>query len=257
MLLSELNQASTYCLDEASIKAAFLNYQIAIGAIDRTWRLSSEYGFDNSTRRADLALLGQGRFIGVEIKSERDTLKRLSGQLDAYLQTFDEVILVVAERHLTAALKICPDAVSIYLISSQGEISTVRISAPRLADVVLINKRRLLHGLSKRELLTLVDSGTIKRQSRANLIEDAVMMPISTIRDALHASFNQRFKTTSDNFWRRTKNKRINISHMNTLSRFAKRRNEWIKLHKKTELFWKSWSKEAEAVFSNYLDEVN
>jgi hypothetical protein len=44
-----------------------------------------------------------------EIKSERDDLTRLPGQVAVYGQVLDRATLVVAERHCAAALTLIPD----------------------------------------------------------------------------------------------------------------------------------------------------
>jgi hypothetical protein len=66
-----------------------------------------ELGLLNGEARIDLAVIND-RMSGYEIKSERDSLKRLLMQVDAYNQVFDEITLVVAARHLRAARKIIP-----------------------------------------------------------------------------------------------------------------------------------------------------
>ena len=52
--------------------------------------------------RIDMAVLN-GAFAGYEIKSERDTLRRLPGQVTAYSKVLDYCTLVVATRHASHA----------------------------------------------------------------------------------------------------------------------------------------------------------
>lgn len=58
--------------------------------------------------RVDVALVN-GLLHGYEIKSARDTLKRLPQQILSYSLVVDKATLVVADRHLTAAIQILPE----------------------------------------------------------------------------------------------------------------------------------------------------
>ena len=56
--------------------------------------------------RADLAVIN-GHFSGYEIKSDRDTLKRLGSQVDAYCRVFDYVAVVTAQTIRTGFSSCC------------------------------------------------------------------------------------------------------------------------------------------------------
>ena len=58
--------------------------------------------------RLDLAVVN-GRIEGVEIKSCLDTLERLPRQIGLYGESVDAMTLVVARRHLDAAICIVPN----------------------------------------------------------------------------------------------------------------------------------------------------
>ena len=58
--------------------------------------------------RADVALV-DGRMIGWEIKSDRDSLRRLPNQVVVYSRVFDMVHLVVTERHRRDGQRMVPD----------------------------------------------------------------------------------------------------------------------------------------------------
>ncbi len=57
--------------------------------------------------RVDLALVN-GLFYGYEIKSDRDSLRRLPVQVELYSKVLDHATLVVGDRHLTEAMDIVP-----------------------------------------------------------------------------------------------------------------------------------------------------
>lgn len=66
-----------------------------------------ELGVCRGQVRIDLALVN-GIIHGYEIKSERDSLRRLSGQIEFYGKVLDRATLVVARRHLSVALTVLP-----------------------------------------------------------------------------------------------------------------------------------------------------
>ena len=58
--------------------------------------------------RIDVAIVN-GMLQGYEIKSEQDTLARLTEQSTAYDAVFERLTLVVAERHLRRAVELVPE----------------------------------------------------------------------------------------------------------------------------------------------------
>jgi hypothetical protein len=82
-------------------------------------RLQSDHGTDADTViieelgicrgqvRVDLAVVN-GSIHGYEIKSERDSLRRLASQASVYSRVLDHVTLVVATRHIADAMEIVP-----------------------------------------------------------------------------------------------------------------------------------------------------
>jgi hypothetical protein len=70
--------------------------------------LFDELGVCRGVARIDLAAVN-GLFHGFEIKSDRDTLRRLEGQVEVYNKVLDRATLVVGEHHLAAAMAMIPD----------------------------------------------------------------------------------------------------------------------------------------------------
>lgn len=69
-----------------------------------------------SYERADIALIGS-TMDGFEIKTERDTLKRLPRQASAYARLFDRCHIVLADRHVKGAIDILPAWWGVILIN--------------------------------------------------------------------------------------------------------------------------------------------
>lgn len=74
---------------------------------DGTTMIIEELGLCRGTVRVDIAVVN-GVLKGYEIKSDQDTLLRLSSQAATYNRIFDMVTVVVAERHLRTAERLIP-----------------------------------------------------------------------------------------------------------------------------------------------------
>ncbi|MBV9503046.1 MAG: sce7726 family protein [Acidobacteriaceae bacterium] len=79
----------------------------AIYAQEPDTRFISELVLNRGAARIDLAVIN-GRLHGYEIKSDADTLDRLSTQIEAYDSVFDEITIVVGVRHLARAEDLIP-----------------------------------------------------------------------------------------------------------------------------------------------------
>ena len=70
--------------------------------------LIEEFGICRGRARIDLAVINSS-FHGYEIKSDRDSLRRLENQVELYSKVVDQATVVVGDRHLAVALDIIPD----------------------------------------------------------------------------------------------------------------------------------------------------
>lgn len=87
-----------------------------------------ELGLCRGKVRVDLSVVN-GLLHGYEIKSDRDSLRRLSSQVELYGKVFDRATLVVGERHLDEALDNVPEWWGILLARQSAkklQIKTVR-----------------------------------------------------------------------------------------------------------------------------------
>ena len=67
-----------------------------------------ELGVCRGEVRVDVAVVN-GKIHGYEIKSDRDSLRRLAGQVELYGKVLDQATLVVGERHFDAAAAMLPE----------------------------------------------------------------------------------------------------------------------------------------------------
>ncbi|MDA4846817.1 sce7726 family protein [Hoeflea poritis] len=89
----------------------------------RTAAMLTEVRVEGS--KADVVVLN-GTSTVYEIKSERDSLKRLPNQLDSYLRAFASVNVITSEAHLDCTLDIAPSEVGLLVLNRQGKISQIR-----------------------------------------------------------------------------------------------------------------------------------
>lgn len=80
-----------------------------------------EFWLPLSNARADLVMLNE-RMEGFEIKTDRDTLRRLPHQAAAYGRVFDRCTAVVAEKHLARTVELLPDWWGITTIAFERSI---------------------------------------------------------------------------------------------------------------------------------------
>lgn len=102
-------------------------------------------------RRVDLLLISASGLHALEIKSEKDSLSRLSEQVSEYTQTFDKTSVVLTKNHLQSAKSILPRNVGIILIEDNNIIEM------RPANYIKrLNKKYLATLLPKSVLLQLL-----------------------------------------------------------------------------------------------------
>lgn len=80
--------------------------------------------------KADLVILN-GTATVYEIKSERDSLLRLTNQVENYKKVFAKVYVIASESHVRGALENVPEDVGVLKLSSRYRISTVREAEDR------------------------------------------------------------------------------------------------------------------------------
>jgi hypothetical protein len=90
-----------------------------------------EFWLPETNSRADVALIATA-LEGFEIKTERDTLKRLPRQAVAYGRLFDRCTVVLTERHLDAALDMLPDWWGVVAIQSDPDAAFRTVRPPQL-----------------------------------------------------------------------------------------------------------------------------
>ena len=94
-------------LGDAEIRPALRSHLQAKHSHDAETVVIEELGICCGQVRVDLAVVN-GFLHGYEIKSDRDSLRRLSSQVDLYSRVLDQATFVTGERHLSEAMEIVP-----------------------------------------------------------------------------------------------------------------------------------------------------
>lgn len=93
---------------DADIRAALKSKLASTHSNKNEAVVLEELGVCRGEVRVDVALVS-GMIHGYEIKSDRDSLRRLTKQIELYGKVLDRATLVVGERHLEAGIAIIPD----------------------------------------------------------------------------------------------------------------------------------------------------
>lgn len=104
---------------EALVRQALRRHVTNAGAPTQT---VDEFWVPQSNERADMAHIGRV-LAGFEIKTQRDSLRRLPRQAAAYERVFDRCTAVVAPKHRDAAIETLPSWWGITEIAANGSIS--------------------------------------------------------------------------------------------------------------------------------------
>jgi hypothetical protein len=116
----------------------------------RTASLLSEFRI--GTSKADLVILNSTATV-YEIKSERDSLDRLSGQLKDYRRVFAKINVITDESHVKPVLDRTPPETGVLVLDSRGCIGTIREGKEAFAD---IDPETVLDALTVREAQSIL-----------------------------------------------------------------------------------------------------
>lgn len=152
-------------MTEAEIRNALISH-LSASPVGAGAAFISEMFVNGFSRRADL-VMANGKLAAFEIKSERDTLNRLTGQLSTYSDFFEQVTVVCAEKHLPNVEALTDKRVGIWSINANGQISVIRNSK----TTALPSLNHWISFLPVDELRQLLkEHGSNTRGNRENLI---------------------------------------------------------------------------------------
>jgi hypothetical protein len=134
-------------------------------------KIIHELPIPRPSARVDMAVIN-GRLAGFEIKSDVDSAARLVNQVASFSQVFERMTLVTTRKHAGNLPKHVPDWWEI-LVCDGSEFRVQRRGRAN-ADV---DVRRLLHVLTRAELLHVEEICTINSRSK-NRVKEVIIEDI-------------------------------------------------------------------------------
>ena len=158
----------TSAMNDYQIRAALHRRRLSRHHRDPHTLVLDELGLQHGKCRADIALVN-GHLVGIEIKSDVDSLYRLSTQVESYNAVFDRISLVLTRCHLEAAVPLVPEWWGLVLAKKgpRGGIDFTTIRrAQRNAGVDDFSVAQLLWRDEAKEIL--LELGLEERELRGN-----------------------------------------------------------------------------------------
>jgi hypothetical protein len=136
-----------------------------------------ELGLNHGKCRADIAVVN-GYLAGYEIKSNKDSLRRLEGQIKSYNAVFDKAFLIAGNRHINSIQNYVPEWWGV-IVSVRGPRGAVNFDTIREArtneNIDPISVAQLLWRNEAEEILRQKNlSSKTLRQPREVLYEHLV-----------------------------------------------------------------------------------
>lgn len=183
-------------LDIRVVLSKFLHDKFVLH--DPTCVLLDEFGLCQGAARIDMAVIN-GHIHGFEIKSEQDTLYRLTQQLSVYSKTLDYLTLVTNKKHLHELRSVLPKWCGIMVVDEKGDIHEKR--AAKLNHY--IDPSSLVQLLWRDEAIDILRQiGQNKGLSHPNRVlweKIASSIPLEELNARVRETLKVRIATTS---WR-------------------------------------------------------
>ncbi len=208
-------------MTETEIRNALIN-RLSASTSGAKAAFISEMFVDKFSRRADL-VMANGKLSVFEIKSERDTLERLKGQISSYKNFFEEVTVVCAPRHQLNVEALVTNNIGVWIINANGHLSVLRkAKAEQLPSI-----ENWLSFLPVDELKKLLkDNGLPSSGNRSTLVEAASLIPVKSVRTYVLSFLKRRDKRIDD--LRAKKVEKQTSTHTNSMQSYSKHLHDFI-----------------------------
>ena len=166
-------------------------------AKDNNTLVLDEVGIRHGAARIDLVVVNH-QLHGYEIKSDRDSLKRLPDQIRAYSSIMDRVTLVVGYRHAYEALRMVPEWRGVRLAETNKQSGTVVLSGARPArNNPKVDLDAAVALLWRGEALAILEemgaAGGVRSKRRSDIYERLVeLSDPSFLRSRIRQQLKQR-----------------------------------------------------------------
>lgn len=210
---------------ENEVKVNVLNELIKRRRLRRGSIVANEYPLHGTGVRADLAFLQRRKIVGIEIKTEADSLRRLKRQIEIYKKTFDLTILVVANKHLTHIFPQDFPGIEIWSYDRRNNFTKI---ASKKADP----HERMSPEAEAEIYLNLLTKNEAKK------FEGSRLRPKYRHIEA----FRERYIETSDKFWEILPDDIVTAESLEYLSKFKQLRSKQKQLSKEMTRKLDAWS---------------
>jgi len=214
---------------EDRAKAMVLNHLIASKRLARGSVIATEFVLGKSGTRADLAVFGE-TLTGIEIKTAKDTLKRLPTQLPAYRQLCHRTILAIAPKHLAGVKMVGCDDLEIWLLLDDGSVRELSAGTDAARDAAV------------HSLLTQEEAKKLHRACSG-------VAAVRSDQDALQV-LAARYSQSSRHFWDKVGRRRIKPDDIDSLSRFRSQRVAVAEWQAAQQEDWRAWQEGADRFFA-------
>ncbi|MCB8877661.1 sce7726 family protein [Acidisoma silvae] len=231
----ELQSVVVRAVNEGQIKARVLTELRALKRISKRSIIANEFALSKSLVRADLAIL-ESKFIGIEVKSEKDTLRRLPSQIASYLRHFDWVILVVASKHAYKVIELNLLFVELWVMHADGSIEIIQTPKSASPQAGICIGRLLTQADQKRYI------GCEGNYHTNN--QDYFDINKSNAHAAFINVFSSRFGKTSKEFWDAVRYRQIKSDDLAKLSRFQSSREQFARVKEEQDHMWRMWAEQ-------------
>ncbi|HAS8570025.1 TPA: hypothetical protein I7778_20065 [Vibrio vulnificus] len=172
-------------------KNTIVNKQLLGRHSPRTTVMLSEFRVGRNI--ADCVMLN-GVSTCYEIKTEYDSLDRLSEQLNSYSSLFDKVYVVCDKKHLAKVLDVTPIEVGVILLTHKSTLSTKRKATDLSQQSV--DKDLLIKSLRMEEYKRLVEliQGDVPKVSNIKMFSECSKIISETPSSILRKSFRTVLK---------------------------------------------------------------
>lgn len=200
---------------EPEIKAKVINFLLKEGLNYAGATLLNEYAVDRHSRRVDLLLVNDKESIAFEIKSEADSLRRLDGQIEKYLNFFDKLILVAAPKHIDEIMRVAPKNVAVWQVCSKGVVLKQDGNSKPITEIPNLLKLMTAKELHRFAAQLSLSSGYKTRTQLESILKNA---PLSLLREATLGNIKNRYAKANSLFWQSVNGKEVHSSQISLLS---------------------------------------
>jgi hypothetical protein len=160
-----------------------------------------ELGICQGETRADVAVVN-GSLAAFEIKSDRDTLARLPGQIEAYQRVFDVVTVIVGGRYVERIMDAIPETWGVIQAVSQTQSVELKFLREPMKNE-RVDPLSVTQLLWRDEALTLLEERGLARGFRSKprrLLWQAIVDQLSPeeVSEAVRAQLKAREGWRSD-----------------------------------------------------------